>query len=244
MIKPIPQNNVVDTIFDEIMQHIVSGEWKIGSKIPSENELAAKLQVSRNSLRQALNRFNALGIIESRHGDGSYVKAVDLTFYLRYIFPMVILSKYDALNVYQLQKAIQCEAASSAICELCTEAQLQELEELVEEMKRCDKADDEDGFLQADMRYHEVFVEITRNPVLISIEQCVTQITKGPLRTIVYPSVRGDSILMHEMILRGIRDKEPHSVYHWMCAHMFDVVTRLDTCTVMTDKIRSGEGVE
>ena len=40
-------------------------------------------------------------------------------------------------------------------------------------MKRCDKADDEDGFLQATLRYHEVFVEITRNPVLISIEQCV-----------------------------------------------------------------------
>ena len=158
MIKPIPQNNVVDTIFDEIMQHIVSGEWKIGSKIPSENELAAKMQVSRNSLRQALNRFNALGIIESRHGDGSYVKSVDLTFYLKNIFPMVILSKYDALNVYQLQKAIQCEAASSCVCDLCTQEQLQELTELVEEMKRCDKMDDEDGFLQADMRYHEVFV--------------------------------------------------------------------------------------
>ena len=230
MIKPIPQNNVVDTIFDEIMQHIVSGEWKIGSKIPSENELAAKMQVSRNSLRQALNRFNALGIIESRHGDGSYVKSVDLTFYLKNIFPMVILSTYAALNVYQLQKAVQCEAASSCVCDLCTQEQLQELTELVEEMKRCDKMDDEDGFLQADMRYHEVFVEITRNPVLISIEQCVTQIMKGPLRTIVYPSVRGDSILMHEMVLRGLRDKEPHSVYHWMCAHMCDVVTRLDTC--------------
>lgn len=228
MIKPVPQNNVVDMIFDEIMQHIASGKWKIGTKIPSENELAAKMQVSRNSLRQALNRFNALGIIESRHGDGSYVKSVDLTFYLKNIFPMVILSKYDALNVYQLQKAIQCEAASSCVCELCTPEQLQELTALVEEMKRCDQADDEDGFLMADMRYHEVFVEITRNPVLISIEQCVTQIMKGPLRSIVYSSVRGDSILMHEMILRGIRENQPHSVYHWMCAHMCDVVNRLD----------------
>lgn len=229
MIKPVPQNNVVDMIFDEIMQHIVSGEWKIGTKIPSENELAAQMQVSRNSLRQALNRFNALGIIESRHGDGSYVKSVDLTFYLKNIFPMVILSKYDALNVYQLQKAIQCEAASSGVCELCTKAQLDELAELVEEMKRCDGADDADGFLLADMRYHEVFVEITRNPVLISIERCVTQIMKGPLRDIVYPSVRGDSILMHEMVLRGLREQQPHNVYHWMCAHMCDVVTRLDT---------------
>lgn len=244
MIKPIPQNNVVDTIFDEIMRHIVSGEWKIGSKIPSENELTAKMQVSRNSLRQALNRFNALGIIESRHGDGSYVKAVDLTFYLENIFPMVILSKYDALNVYQLQKALQCEAANSSLCDLCTEAQLQELADLVQEMKRCDKLDDEDGFLLADMRYHEVFIEITRNPVLISIEQCVTQIMKGPLRGIVYQSVRGDSILMHEMVLRGLEDKEPHSVYHWMCAHMCDVVSRLDTGTAACNEIRSGEGVE
>lgn len=230
MVNPIAQNNVVDTIFDEIMRHIVSGEWKIGTKIPSENELASQLQVSRNSLRQALNRFNALGIIESRHGDGTYVKSVDLTFYLRNIFPMIILSQYDALNVYQLQKAIQNEAAGSNVCELCTEEQLQELTELVETMKLCDKQDDQDGFLLADMRYHEVFVEITRNPVLISIEQCVTQIMKGPLRNIVYQSVRGESIMMHEKVLNALREKEPHNVYHWMGAHMCDVVSRLDRC--------------
>jgi GntR family transcriptional repressor for pyruvate dehydrogenase complex len=232
MVSPIIQSNVVDTIFDEIMKNIVSGEWKIGMKIPSENELATEMKVSRNSIRQALNRFIALGIIEARHGDGSYVKSVDLTFYLEYIFPMIILSKYDALNVYQLQKAIQCEAASSCVCDLCTDEQLRELTELVEEMKQFDREDDEDRFLEADMRFHVVFVEITRNPVLISIEQCVSQIMRGPLRDIVYPSVRGDSILMHDMIVRGLRDKEPHNVYHWMCAHMCDVVTRLNIRTL------------
>lgn len=244
MIKPVTQSNVVDMVFDEIMQQIVSGEWKIGSKIPSENELAARMQVSRNSLRQALNRFNALGIIESRHGDGSYVKSVDLTFYLKNIFPMVILSKYDALNVYQLQKAIQCEAASSCVCELCTPEQLEALTKLVAEMRRCDQENDEDGFLLADMTFHEVFVEITRNPVLISIEKCETQIMKGPLRSIVYPSVRGDSILMHDMVVRGLRDREPHNVYHWMCAHMCDVVTRLDVCHCDSEEIHSDKGVE
>ena len=129
----LAQSNVVDAVFDELMRHIASGEWKIGEKIPSENELSAHLGVSRNSLRQALNRFNALGIIESRHGDGSYVRAVDLTFYLKNIFPLIILSKYDALNVYQLQKAIQCEAVSGNIIDLCTEKQLAELEERLQD---------------------------------------------------------------------------------------------------------------
>ena len=61
------QSNVVDFVFDELMHRIVSGE-----RTPSENELSAQHGVSRNSLRNALNRFNALGIIASRHGDGSY----------------------------------------------------------------------------------------------------------------------------------------------------------------------------
>lgn len=43
MLNQIPQQNVVDMVFDEIMRHIVSGEWKIGDKIPSENELATQL---------------------------------------------------------------------------------------------------------------------------------------------------------------------------------------------------------
>ena len=220
--------NVVDKVFDEMMSKIITGEWKIGQRIPSENELAEHFNVSRNSLRQALNRFNALGIIESRHGDGSYVKEVDLTFYLKNIFPMIILSKYDALNVYQLQKAIQNEAACSNVCELCTEEQLDELTELVKMMKKSDKADDQDNFLAADMRYHEVFVEITRNPVLISIERCVTEIMRGPLRGCVYQSVRKESILMHEKVLEGLKEKKPHDVYYWMGAHMCDVVGRLD----------------
>ena len=194
-VSNVSQSNVVDAIFDELMRHISSGDWKIGGKIPSENELSAQLGVSRNSLRQALNRFNALGIIESRHGDGSYVRAVDLTFYLKNIFPLIILSKYDALNVYQLQKAIQCEAASGDLASLCTEAQLAELTELLDRMTVSDASDDQEGYLAADLRFHEIMVEITRNPVLISIERCVTQIMRGLLGGIVFPTARIRSIV-------------------------------------------------
>ena len=227
----VAQSNVVDAVFDELMRHIASGEWKIGEKIPSENELSAHLGVSRNSLRQALNRFNALGIIESRHGDGSYVRAVDLTFYLKNIFPLIILSKYDALNVYQLQKAIQCEAVSGNIMDLCTEKQLAELEERLEDMHACDAQDDQAGYLSADLRFHEIIVEMTRNPVLLSIEQCVAQLMRGPLSGIVFPALRQRSILAHEMMVIGFRNRNQNMVYQWMCAHMAETVNRMDPNT-------------
>lgn len=227
MLNQIPQQNVVDMVFDEIMRHIVSGEWKIGDKIPSENELATQLQVSRNSLRQALNRFNALGIIESRHGDGSYVRPVDLVFYLKVIFPMVILGHYDALNVYQLNRAIQNEAAR-CVCALATKEQEQELLALVDEMRRCDEANDQAAFLAADMRFHEVIVECGRNPVLISIEQCVNKILAGPLYEVSSQALRKDSIFMHAKIAQGVQARNESSVRDWMAAHMSDIVGRLE----------------
>lgn len=44
--------------------------------IPSEHELKERFNVNRNTIRAALNRMNALGIIETRQGDGTYLKGV------------------------------------------------------------------------------------------------------------------------------------------------------------------------
>lgn len=221
------RSNVVDDIFKEIMNRIASGEWTVGQKIPSESELTEMLQVSRNSLRQALNRFTALGIIESRHGDGSYVKSVDLSFYLNIIFPMVVLSHYDALNVYQIQRAIQNEAAH-IVCKLASQEQREELMEYANEMKRCAQRNDKDCFLKADMRYHVLFTEMTRNPVLISIEQCISNILEGPLRDVVNHSLQNESIMFHMNIARALLADDEYSVVSWMSAHMEDVVQKLN----------------
>lgn len=219
--------NVVDSVFNDMMAKILSGEWKVGGKIPSENELAAQFNVSRNSLRQALNRFNALGIIESRHGDGSYIRAMDFAFYLKTIFPMVILGHYDVLNVYQLQAAIQNEAAHN-LCKLAKPEQIAEMREQVQLMKRYHAQNDQQAYLMADMRFHEICVEITRNPVLISIEQCISKLLQGPLFQVSNIEQREDSILSHTKIVEAVAIGDDRSAISWMTAHMTDVVRRLE----------------
>ena len=227
VLKPVAQSNVVDAVFDEIMSHILSGEWRIGEKIPSENELTAKLNVSRNSLRQALGRFNALGIIESRQGDGSYVKAIDLTFYMKNIFPMVVLSRYDALNLYQLQRALHDEAAHCA-ARLATDEQIAQMSVEFEKMKHFHALGDQMNYLYADMRFHEIFIEMTRNPILISIEYCISKIMQGPLYEVAYGGIREESILEHGKVLAALQERDSRGVVSWMSAHMNDVVSRLE----------------
>jgi DNA-binding FadR family transcriptional regulator len=54
---------------------IASGEWAVGSKIPSEPELVTALGVGRNTIREAVRALEHAGLLEPRRGDGTYVRA-------------------------------------------------------------------------------------------------------------------------------------------------------------------------
>ncbi|MBZ0113158.1 MAG: GntR family transcriptional regulator [Thermoanaerobaculia bacterium] len=60
----------------ELERVIVSEEWPVGTKIPSEPELMSSLEVSRNTVREAVRALTHLGLLEARPGDGTYVRSV------------------------------------------------------------------------------------------------------------------------------------------------------------------------
>lgn len=62
-----------EQICEIIENKVKSGEWPIGTKIPGEIELAKTYQVGRSTIRETLNVLQQKGIIEKRHGSGSYV---------------------------------------------------------------------------------------------------------------------------------------------------------------------------
>lgn len=77
VIKPINKVNVSEQVFSQLKKAIVEGVWKPGDKIPSENELASSFGVSRMTVRQSLQKLIALGLIETKLGDGSYVRVLE-----------------------------------------------------------------------------------------------------------------------------------------------------------------------
>ena len=69
----VQKKTVVDSVMDSIIADIISGKFPPGSKLPNEYDLISRLNVSRNSLREAIKIMSAMGIVEIRHGDGTYV---------------------------------------------------------------------------------------------------------------------------------------------------------------------------
>lgn len=71
--EPIKVNNVVDQVIQCIIDSIIKGQYRAGDKLPTEYELMEELQVSRNSLREAMKILSAMGILEIKRGDGTYI---------------------------------------------------------------------------------------------------------------------------------------------------------------------------
>lgn len=61
-------------VADEILRRIVSGAYPAGLRLPAENDLAAELEVSRATLREALRHLASLGVLVTRRGSGAYVR--------------------------------------------------------------------------------------------------------------------------------------------------------------------------
>ncbi|MDE7214060.1 MAG: winged helix-turn-helix domain-containing protein, partial [Anaeroplasmataceae bacterium] len=91
--KPIKRVSVSEQIFEQIKEKIISGELKPGDKLPSENEFCKIYGVSRIAVRQALNTLLTLGLIETKFGEGSFVKQPSSGQVLNRLIPHTFLNE-------------------------------------------------------------------------------------------------------------------------------------------------------
>jgi DNA-binding FadR family transcriptional regulator len=75
VLGPVARSSVVDAVADRLRNEILAGRLAAGSRLPSERELSLALGVNRLTLRAALARLEAMGLVTTRHGSGTEVAA-------------------------------------------------------------------------------------------------------------------------------------------------------------------------
>jgi len=75
MLKKIHKGSLVETAIESLRHAIETEQWLVGDKLPVEAELSEALGVSRNTVREAVRVLAHVGMLETRQGDGTYVRA-------------------------------------------------------------------------------------------------------------------------------------------------------------------------
>lgn len=104
--------NLSQEVVDEIGLRVKNGVLQQGDKLPTESELMQQLGVSRTVIREAMSRLQAAGMIETRHGIGSFIRNPSKNGFR--IDPGELVTIQDVLNVLQLRQSLESTAAGIA----------------------------------------------------------------------------------------------------------------------------------
>src|SRR5690625_754135 len=109
-----PKQKVYQGVLQEIRRFIDNNKLQPGDKLPSERELSDKLQAGRSSVREALRALELLGLIETRHGEGTFLSAYR-SFQAVEILSSFILQKSSTRNdLFLTKKILEKETAKLA----------------------------------------------------------------------------------------------------------------------------------
>ena len=172
-IEKVTRSNVVDTVFEQMKQMILSGQWKSGERIAGENELSRQFGVSRVSVREAIHRLLGMGVLTARHGDGTYVADPVGGQMQSRLMQQMLLSRPQLLEVLQFRLMVEVGCAGLAAQAADAEG-IEHLRRLETEMNKadCSIAD----FARMDLAYHNAVVMLSGNRLVAKVTAVIQDV--------------------------------------------------------------------
>lgn len=165
--EAIAPARAVDEISAQVREMIASGRLKPGDRLPAERELAARLHVSRNTLREALRALEHAGIVEMRKGatGGAFVRPGSPAAIVNGLRDLYHLG---AITPAQLTEARiwLSEIVVRVACERATEDDFAALEANIESARAAEAAGNFDERAHFNREFHVILARTTRNPII------------------------------------------------------------------------------
>jgi GntR family transcriptional repressor for pyruvate dehydrogenase complex len=169
-LRPVKKFRLYESAVDQIRSLILANNYKPGDRLPSERELAEKLSIGRPSVREALRILGAMGLIEIRVGNGTYVRDVSLLPYMESLITLISSRLKDReeniLKLWEVRKVLEAGNVGLA-CSRMTPRRLENMEACVREMERNIKK--REVFFSTGVQFHREIAEATGNEILILI---------------------------------------------------------------------------
>lgn len=168
-LESVQKHNIVDAIYEQMKKNIQEGIWEPGCKLPSEPALTATFQVSRVSVRSAVQKLRDLGVVVTHHGKGTYVtRNVARYGTFNDNQPILHLSQeeFDHMRVFRQTVEFCCMELA---VKNANDDDLNELEAALNRMLV--NKDDYKKYSLADYDFHLAIVKASHNSIFIHVMQ-------------------------------------------------------------------------
>jgi len=223
---PVKKKKKADYVVDGIFQMILSEQLQFGERLPPENELAEKFEVSRITIREAVKELSIMGVISVRQGEGSFICNEMPGFYLKQLLPIMIFTEKNAADLYDARRYIEIGTASLAAINR-TEEELIHLESIIKHINILyEKNDFHTDYSMSVGNFHEYVARICKNKYLHTAYLTISDVLNACIsKTTILEAEQKELSKEHNEIFLAIRDKNSVLAEKLMSEHLLRTKT-------------------
>jgi DNA-binding GntR family transcriptional regulator len=215
-IEPVNRESTASIIARQLRDAIMTGSLPPGTQL-GETELAARFEVSRGPLREAMQRLVSEGLLRSERHRGLFV---------------IDLEPGDVYDIYWARAAIERAAALRVLRADDLGTVTGTLADAVRAMAEADEQDDPTALSEADLAFHEALIAASGSRRLVRMARTLlieTRMCLSALQSTYRKNYQGvdERIAEHNRIIEALRDGDESLVVELLHAHMQDAVQRL-----------------
>ncbi|MFI9050276.1 FadR/GntR family transcriptional regulator [Streptomyces sp. NPDC053427] len=224
-LRSTARTSLVDLVIEQMENLIAEGEWAVGTKIPAEPVLVERLDVGRNTVREAVRALVHTGMLEPRQGDGTYVRASS-------DFGAAVqrrLRRAENLEAYEVRACLERDAARHAALRR-TDEDLAALRGALAERARAWQSGDLTAFVDADMDFHRTIAAAAHNSVLAELYEHLSDALRATLQSVVgapVPDSVRNQYASHAAIVDAIEARDPEAAERAALAHLTEAMDAL-----------------
>jgi GntR family transcriptional repressor for pyruvate dehydrogenase complex len=233
-IKAIEKKRVSDEVFEQMKDHIVSGEWAPGMKIPGELELVDLFKVSRVSVREAIHRLVGMGVLIIKRGEGTFVSEIIPSDYFDTLLPILTIGRPNVLEMLEFRNIIEVESARLA-SKRADENDIRRMSDIVRKME--ESQGNKLLFSTRDLNFHYAMAIATHNNVIIKVNSILSDMLKKSMEEIVGLTGYEGGIYYHKKILEAIKNKDEKLSAELMKEHIDSTMSKIKKA-LETEKVK------
>lgn len=226
LIAPIRKTRIAEEIADRIRMLILDATFPPGRPLASERVLAKRFGVSRGSVRDAFRLLETIGLLETRHGQGTFPHELTVD---RLVAPLVSVLAYrrdlreELMDVRRMFEPAVASVAAARV----TDEDLAALERILDTQRR--KRKNGQSAILEDTAFHAVLARATRNRVLVSIMETLNDLLVESRRLTLKQKGRpARSIKGHEAVIAALRRRDGDGAARAMREHIDEIAGLLE----------------
>jgi GntR family transcriptional repressor for pyruvate dehydrogenase complex len=213
---------LADEAINKIKEMIVSGALRPGDRLPKEADLAERLGLSRNSLREAVKALSMIRVLDVRQGDGTYVTSLEPHLLLDLLGFVVDFHTDDAVMHFLEVRRLLEPAATALAAQRMSTGDVEKLQAVLDELGADPSIE---ALVANDLEFHRRIAAGAANPVLSSLLDGLSgPTTRARIwRGLTQQGAAERTREQHQAIVDAIAAREPDLARSWATVHVAGV---------------------